>query len=424
MKTLRSIPSALMSESPNVVYLQNCFDKYQGVINTVADVSTITFDAISPTLPTGTYKFSFVLGQSILEEELVVTSTTSTTIVGEALIYPEDANVPVTFYLVLGASATPFDLVITDTVTTETATIRVEPAPDGTARLELQELLKLFLVEPSKPDSGESSYNQLRGIFELVFNDLEPIEQTISIGNNLNTNGIASTNNLYSIRRQAFKDLTNAVLSYSTSSINVQHTSVNISALSAGNNNVEVDSDTVYFKLYNAVGCREPRYLSGYYGFDVDEVSPNGGILIDVSTVILAYIDQYGFYDYLRFSGNNSPFKAIQEATTIQRIGATLDNNTYTEYSNLGEVFEGIDLIATSDTNTNYIIDNLEQQRILDALNTAKYMWLCVPANGPDTKAIPVRVQRESVKYQGTFNNEPVTIQASILLNLPLRQIN
>jgi hypothetical protein len=421
MRTSIAIPNGLMTENPNVVYLERCYDEYSGSYTGTSTAGTILLSpSITPSLPSDDYVMSFVSGQSIIERNFFVSVATPTALIVSGTGLPSGTAIPIVFYSIITPTVNPFDLVITETNTLASFTIRIEPAPNGSARLELQEFIKLLLLEPSAPNSSEGAYNGLYLYLYYRFKNTAVINQLIGFGSNVPFSELRETNNIYGKRRQAFKDLQKCVVSYPLTVM--FHDTVSLTSLPAGDNEVEVTDGTAEFKLYNAVTCREPRYLSGYYGFNVNDVS--GVNLIDVSTVVIAYMDQYGWYDYMRFSGNNAPFKAIQEATTVERIGSNLDVNTYTEYSTLNEIFEGIDLIAASDINSNYIIDNLEQQRILDALNTAKYLWLCVPANGNETKAIPIRVQRESVKYQGTFNNDPVIIQASILLNLPLRQIN
>jgi hypothetical protein len=425
MRTENNVGYNAASESPTVFFLADCFDNYAGALTAAtATNGTISLSpSISPALPAGNYKLSYLSGQTIVQIDIIVTIATPSALIITGTALPVSSGRPIRFYS--NASITPvaFDLLISVADAADTTTVRIEPAPNGTARLELQELLKLFIREPSTPSTNQLDFNNLYKRFYIKFSTLPFFElEKITAGDYIVTVNDMPDGNIYGRQRVAFKDLSNLVLTSTNIEDPYYFNTVPISSLTAGSVSY-TDPETgagFNFMLYNAISCREPVYLSGTYNIELSTTPA----LIDVSTVVLCYLDQYGAYDYLRFSGNNVPFKAVSDGVTIQRIGTNFDTNTYTEYSNLGDVFEGIDLIAASDVETNYLIDRIEQQRILDALNTSKYVWLIVKNADAESIALPVRVQREIIKYQGALTFEPIVIQASIVLNVPLRQIN
>jgi hypothetical protein len=176
-----------------------------------------------------------------------------------------------------------------------------------------------------------------------------------------------------------------------------------------GYNAPNVRSNNPQFYLYEKAICnRQSVYLSGTYG--------QASQLIDVSVVILAFIDAYGMYQYARFNGNNVA-KYNTEAGTLKKAVTNVVSP-----ANNGEIYEGIDLTLESDSSGGkyaYKVTPIELQRVIGGLMASPYIWL-IWSDGDQEYPIPVRVERSSIKLYGSLENGLPKASISIIINQPL----
>jgi hypothetical protein len=412
---LATLPTANFSANDFIVEFTNCYDKYQGATFTRLTDTTGTLTYTGTAADTGVVtdtviRMSYLVGANIIEFALKATATP----VGNNGTIPVTINVigtivpttrTVSWYKVSGATARSQTLFLQNTGLGVAVQITIRPKTNGVATVTFGEQIR-GLLPPFNLLSTE-----LRNTITYIYNGAQYNLIVYRGQKYLNPNPtltqsainiLTPTNQYYS----AFEEQLNVTLRVFTSSNTIQTQA--LSNFDLGFNASNSFGGNMQFFLYSRAVCnRASIYLSGRYEM-LDR--------IDVSTVVLAFIDGYGLHQYARFNGNNVGRYNV-EAGTLKK-----DVTSLVAPANNGEIYEAIDLTLESDAGSSaaaYKVTADEVQRVIGGLMASPFIWLVAVVGGSEY-FIPVRVERSSVKFIGSLQDSQPKATLTIILNQPL----
>jgi hypothetical protein len=412
---LATLPTANFSANDFIVEFTNCYDKYQGATFTRLTDTTGTLSYTGTAADTGVVtntviRISYLVGQSIVQFALKATATPTidngtiaVTINVIGTIVPTTRTV--SWYKVSGATARNQTLFLQNTGLGVAVQITIRPKSNGTASVAFGEQIR-GLLSPFTKDNP-SLANTVTWIYNGAQYDLIIVRGQkyldLEAAFELETSPLTPTGQVYA----GFEEQETATLRLYNGTI--YNTEVfNISAFGLGLNPAEaVGNNTAFFLYSRAVCSRASIYLSGKY------VESN---LIDVSTVVLAFIDGYGLHQYARFNGNNVGRFNV-EAGTLKK-----DVTSLVAPANNGEIYEAIDLTLESDAGSSaaaYKVTADEVQRVIGGLMASPFIWLIAIVGGGEY-FIPVRVERSSIKFIGSLQDSQPKATLTIILKQPL----
>ena len=311
----------------------------------------------------------------------------------------------VSWYKVSGATGRSQTLFLQSSALSTVIQITIRPKSNGLATVTFGEQIRGLLLpfqreNPSLANSVLMIYNGAQ--YDLtVYRGQKYLNPNPTLTQSA-INILTPTNQYYS----AFEEQLNVTLRMFTTSSTIQTQA--LSNFDLGFNASNSFEGNMQFFLYSRAVCnRASIYLSGKYG--------TSG-LIDVSTVVLAFIDGYGLHQYARFNGNNVGRYNV-EAGTLKK-----DVTSLVAPANNGEIYEAIDLTLESDAGSSaaaYKVTADEVQRVIGGLMAAPFIWL-VAVVGGEEYFIPVRVERSSVKFIGSLQDSQPKATLTIILNQPL----
>jgi hypothetical protein len=410
---IATLPSPQFSANDFIVQFVNCFDKYQNVQFTKLTSTTGTVAYTGTAAATGVttnrvIRISYLLNGSIVEFEVKATATpTVDNGVIQVTVNVVGTTMPNTQYvswyrsndtlakmqtLYLGNASKVFEL-------------KVRPNQFGVTAIAFGEQIR-GLLPAFDYDSLDFKFIVSYYYNGLVYNlDVYRGQKTFNLTEVQDPASylLTPTKQYYSaFEEQVFvklrtSDPTNTFSNYL------------ITDFALGFNAPNVRSNNPQFYLYKLASCqRQPIYLSGTYG--------QANQHIDVSTVILAFIDGYGLFQYARFNGNNIVKYNVENGTLKKDVSNVVSP------ANNGEIYEAIDLTLESDPSGSryaYKVTPDEIQRVVGGLMAAPFIWLLIN-DGDQEYAIPVRIDTSSVKFYGSLEGGVPRANLSIIINQPL----
>jgi len=410
---LATLPTANFSANDFIVQFSDCFDKYQGATFTRLTDTTGTLSYTGTAADTGVVtntviRMSYLVGQSIVQFALKATATPTVdngtiavTINVIGTIVPTTRTV--SWYKVTGATARNQTLFLQNTGLGVAVQITIRPKSNGNATVvfgeQIRGLLNPFVFGAvDVTNTVTFIYNSAQ--YDLsVFRGQKYLDAGAAFQSEANL--LTPTGQYYAgfeemtkiLLRQYEVDPT-TIFDYTLADFELGYNAANYGGL-----------DAIQFFLYSRAVCnRTAIYLTGNYSaFE----------RIDVSTVILAFIDGYGLYQYARFNGNNVGRFNV-EAGTLKK-----DVTSLVAPANNGEIYEAIDLTLESDAGSSaaaYKVTTDEVQRVIGGLMASPFIWLV----DTDGSYYPVRVERSSVKFIGSLQDSQPKATLTIILNQPL----
>lgn len=410
---LATLPTANFSANDFIVTFTDCYDKYQNVqfirLSSTTGTLAYTGTAADTGVVTNTViRMSYLVGSSIIQFALKATATpvgdngtiaVTINVIGTTM--PTDRYV--SWYKVSGATARSQTLFLQSSALSTVIQITIRPKSNGLATVAFGEQIRGLLL-PFQFGAIDVT-NTLLMIYNSVQYDLivyrgqkylDAESAFESEANLLTPTGqyYAGFEEMIKILLRQYEVDPTTIFNYTLADFELGYNAANYSGL-----------DAIQFFLYSRAVCnRTAIYLSGNY-------SPFGRI--DVSTVILAFIDGYGLYQYARFNGNNVGRFNV-EAGTLKK-----DVTSLVAPANNGEIYESIDLTLESDSGSSasaYKVTADEVQRVIGGLMAAPFIWIV----DTDGSYYPVRIERSSVKFIGSLQDSQPKATLTIILNQPL----
>ena len=410
---IAQLPSPQFSANDFIVQFSNCFDKYQNVQFTKLTSTTGTLAYTGTAADTGVttnrvIRMSYLVNGAIVEFEVKATATpTADNGVVQVTVNAGGTTMPDTQYvswyrsndtlakmqtLYLGNASNVFEL-------------KVRPNQFGQTSIAFGEQIR-GLLPTFDYDSVDYKFIVSYYYNGLVYNlDVYRGQKTYNLTEvqDAAPNLLTPTKQYYSaFEEQVFVKLR-------TSDPSNTFSNYLITDFDLGFNAPNVRSNNPQFYLYERASCqRQAIYLSGTYG------QPNQRI--DVSTVVLAFIDGYGLYQYARFNGNNVAKYNVENGTLKKNVSNVVSP------ANNGEIYEAIDLTLESDPSGSKYAYNItpdELQRVTGGLMAAPFIWLLIN-DGDQEYAIPVRIDRSSLKFYGSLETAIIRANLTIIINQPL----
>lgn len=411
---LATLPTTNFSANDFIVAFSNCYDKYQNVAFVQLSSTTGTLAYTGTAAATGVVtntviRLSRLSGGAIVEFAVKATATPTvdngtiavTVNVGGTTM---PASQQVSWYKVSGAVATNQTLFLSNDATALEVTIR--PKSNGTSSVAFGEQIRGLLLpfnreNPSLTNIVSFFYNSAE--YELnVFRGNKYLDAETAFATD--ESPLTPTGQVYA----GFSEQLTATLRRFFIDSPNQLDVFDIGDFNLGINAAESNGNNTAFYLYEQAVCnRTAIYLSGRYA---------ESNLIDVSTVVLAFIDGYGLTQYARFNGNNIARFNVEAGTLKKDVTSTVSP------ANNGEIYEGIELTLESDSSGSqyaYIVTADEVQRVIGGLMAAPFIWLVAVVGGSEY-FIPVRIERSSVKFIGSLQDSQPKASLTIILNQPL----
>jgi hypothetical protein len=408
-----TLPTANFSANDFIVEFSDCYDKYHGATFTRLTDTTGTLSYTGTAADTGVVtntviRMSYLVGSSIVQFAVKATATPTVdngtiavTINVIGTIVPTTRTV--SWYKVSGATARNQTLFLQNTGLGVSVQITIRPKSNGNATVAFGEQIRgllnpfvfgavdvintvTFVYNSAQYDLSVfrgQKYLDAEAAFESEANLLTPTGQYY-----------AGFEEMTKILLRQYEIDPTTIFDYTIADFELGYNAANYGGL-----------DAIQFFLYSRAVCnRTAIYLTGNY-------NPFGRI--DVSTVILAFIDGYGLYQYARFNGNNVGRFNV-EAGTLKK-----DVTSLVAPANNGEIYESIDLTLESDAGSSaaaYKVTADEVQRVIGGLMASPFIWLV----DTDGFYYPVRVERSSVKFIGSLQDSQPKATLTIILNQPL----